>query len=58
MYPTNLERVVQLATEVFDVKNGSDQLDINPKVMGRLKNCIRQPFRNKLVTIARFAGFW
>lgn len=33
---TNFERLIKLATEVFDVKNDPSQLDINPEVMERL----------------------
>lgn len=33
---SNFERLIKLATEVFDVKNDPSQLDINPKVLDRL----------------------
>jgi GNAT superfamily N-acetyltransferase len=33
---SNFERLIKLATEVFDVKNDPSQLDINPKVLERL----------------------
>lgn len=33
---TNFERLIKLATEVFDVKNDPSQLDITPEVMARL----------------------
>lgn len=34
---TNLERMIQLATDVFDVKNDPDQLNVNPEIIKRLK---------------------
>jgi hypothetical protein len=37
MYSINLERMIQFAAEVFDVKNGMKQLAINPNVMDHLK---------------------
>lgn len=37
MASSNFERMIQLADEVFDVKNDPGQLDINPEVMERLK---------------------
>lgn len=36
MYPTNLERLIQLADEVFATKDDPDQLSVNPKVIKRL----------------------
>ena len=36
MILTNFERLIKLATEVFDVKNDPSQLDINPRVLERL----------------------
>lgn len=34
---SNLERMIQLAEEVFSVKNDPNQLDVNPAVLERLK---------------------
>lgn len=34
---TNLERMMKLAEEVFDVRNDPEQLSINPEIMERLK---------------------
>lgn len=34
---SNFERMIQLAEEVFSVKNDSNQLDVNPEVLERLK---------------------
>lgn len=34
---SNLERMIQLAEEVFSVKNDPNQLDVNPAVIERLK---------------------
>lgn len=36
MAMSNFERLIKLATEVFDVKNDPSQLDVNPKVLERL----------------------
>jgi len=36
MAPTNLERMIQLADEVFATKNDPNQLSVNPKVIKRL----------------------
>ena len=33
---SNLQRLIQLANDVFDVKNDSSQLDVNEEVMGDL----------------------
>lgn len=33
---SNLQRLIKLANDVFDVKNDSSQLDVNEKVMGDL----------------------
>jgi hypothetical protein len=37
MHSTNLERLIKLADEVFATKSDPHQLDINPRVMKRLK---------------------
>ena len=34
---SNLERMLQLATEVFDVKNDDNQLDVNEEVLEKLR---------------------
>jgi hypothetical protein len=37
MAPTNIERLIQLADEVFDVKSDPDQLNVDQDVLQRLK---------------------
>lgn len=37
MLQPNLERMIQLATDVFDVKNDPDQLNVNPEIIERLR---------------------
>jgi hypothetical protein len=37
MVPGNFERMIQLAEEVFAVKNDPDQLDVNEEVIARLQ---------------------
>ena len=37
MQPSNFERMVQLANEVFDVKNDPSQLDVDEQVIERLR---------------------
>ena len=37
MTKSNIERLIQLAEEVFEVKNDPDQLDVDQKVIERLK---------------------
>ncbi len=37
MAESNLERLIHLADEVFDMRNDPDQLNVNPKVIRRLE---------------------
>jgi len=37
MGKSNFERLVQLADEVFEVRNDPDQLDVNPEVLEKLR---------------------